>query len=136
MGVQFVSTYAAAEYARLTNVDFGNVFGITLSLDERRLGPFSANIDYTLQFAYGNASKPSETADRAKAGKDPRPIDVPFDWDQRHTLNLQAVYYVPDELSISTIIRFGSGQPFTPQIGPASFTADLQTNLDVNLATY
>ncbi len=128
LGVEFISNYAAAEYARLTNVDFGNVFGITLSLNERRLGPFSANLDYTLQFAYGNSSNARETADRAKAGKDSRPRDIPFNWDQRHTLNLQAIYYDPDNLSISTIVRFGSGQPFTPQIGPASFTADLQTN--------
>ncbi len=128
LGVEFINTYTDAEYARLTNVDFGNVFGITLSLDERRLGPFSANLDYTLQFAYGNSSDPRETANRAQAGKDSRPRDVPFNWDQRHTLNLQAIYYVPNDLSISTIIRFGSGQPYTPQIGPASFTSDLQTN--------
>ena len=128
LGVEFINTYTDAEYARLTNVDFGNVFGITLSLNERHLGPFSANLDYTLQFAYGNSSDPRETANRAQAGKDSRPRDVPFSWDQRHTLNLQAIYYVPDDLSISTIIRFGSGQPYTPQIGPASFTSDLQTN--------
>ena len=128
LGTQFISTYNDAEYTRFTNVDFGNVFGITLSLNERRLGPFSAYLDYTLQFAYGNNSDPRETATRAQAGKDSRPQDVPFHWDQRHTLNLQAIYYEPDDLSISAIIRFGSGQAYTPQIGPASFTADLQTN--------
>ncbi|MCL5029419.1 MAG: TonB-dependent receptor, partial [Bacteroidetes bacterium] len=29
LGTEFVSTYTAAQYARLTNVDFGNVYGIT-----------------------------------------------------------------------------------------------------------
>ncbi|HOY45372.1 MAG TPA: TonB-dependent receptor, partial [bacterium] len=34
LGVEFVSTYAAAEYARLTNIDFGNVLGYTIALDQ------------------------------------------------------------------------------------------------------
>src|SRR5690606_7153489 len=38
LGVEFVSTYAAAEYARLTNIDFGNVLGYTIALDQRRIG--------------------------------------------------------------------------------------------------
>ncbi len=128
LGTEFVSTYTAAEYARLTNVDFGNVYGITLSLDQRSIGPISASLDYTLQFANGNSSDPRETANRAAAGQDPRPRDIPFNWDQRHTLNLQVIYYVQDQLSLSAIVRYGSGEPYTPQIGPASFTANLQTN--------
>ncbi len=128
LGTEFISTYTAASYARLTNVDFGNVYGITVSLDQRSIGPLSASLDYTLQFAYGNSSDPRETATRAAAGEDPRPRNIPFNWDQRHTLNLEAIYYLPDQLSISTIIKYGSGEPYTPQIGPASFTANLETN--------
>jgi outer membrane receptor protein involved in Fe transport len=128
LGTEFVSTYTAAEYPRLTNVDFGSVDGITLSFIQRAIGPISTSIDYTLQFARGNSSDPRETSDRAKAGKDSRPRDVPFNWDQRHTLNASIVYYEPDDYSISAIIKYGSGEKFTPQIGPASFTADLQTN--------
>ena len=128
LGTEFVSTYTAAQYARLTNVDFGNVYGITLSLDQRSIGPISASLDYTLQFANGNSSDPRETANRAAAGQDPRPRDLPFNWDQRHTLNLQVIYFLPEQLSISAIVKYGSGEPYTPQIGPASFTANLETN--------
>ncbi len=128
LGTEFVSTYSAAQYARLTNVDFGNVYGITLSLDQRSIGPISASLDYTLQFANGNSSDPRETANRAAAGQDPRPRDLPFNWDQRHTLNLQVIYFLPEQLSISAIVKYGSGEPYTPQIGPASFTANLETN--------
>ena len=39
LGVEFIATYTGAEYARLTNVDFGNVFGLTLALDHRQVGP-------------------------------------------------------------------------------------------------
>ncbi|TPW13234.1 MAG: TonB-dependent receptor [bacterium] len=45
LGVEFVSTYNGAEYARLTNVDFGDVVGFTLALDHRRLGPLNAGFD-------------------------------------------------------------------------------------------
>ena len=68
LGVEFISTYTAAEYARFANVDFGSVYGFTLSLFQRNLGYFNTSIDYTLQFAQGNSSDPRETANRAAAG--------------------------------------------------------------------
>ena len=128
LGTEFVTTYNDAEYPRFTNVDFGSVDGITLSLEQRTIGYVSTSLDYTLQFARGNSSDPKETANRVQAGKDARPRDVPFDWDQRHTLNASVIYYVPGNFSISAIVKYGSGERYTPQIGPASFTADLQTN--------
>lgn len=127
LGVEFVSTFTAAEYARFTNVDFGSVYGFTLSIFQRDIGFINSSLDYTLQFAQGNSSNPRETANRAAAGADPRPRDIPFEWDQRHTLNLTSVYSVPDDYSISAILKFGSGQPFTPEIG-TGFGADLETN--------
>ncbi len=35
LGVEFIDTYADARYARFTNVDFGSVNGLKLSLDQR-----------------------------------------------------------------------------------------------------
>lgn len=127
LGVEFVDTYTAASYARFTNVDFGSVYGFTLSIFQRNLANFNTNLDYTLQFAQGNSSDPRETANRAASGMDPRPRDLPFNWDQRHTLNLSAIYSIPDDYSISAIFRFGSGQPYTPEIG-SGFGASQETN--------
>jgi outer membrane receptor protein involved in Fe transport len=127
LGVEFVSTYTAAEYARFTNVDFGSVYGFTVSLFQRNIDYISTSLDYTSQFAQGNSSDPRETANRAAAGQDPRPRDIAFNWDQRHTLNLSAVYFIPDDYSISAIFRFGSGQPYTPEIG-SGFGAAQETN--------
>jgi outer membrane receptor protein involved in Fe transport len=127
LGVEFVSTYAAADYARFTNVDFGSVYGFTCRLTQRSVGAVSTSLDYTLQFASGNSSDPQETANRAKAGEDPRPRVIPFNWDQRQTLNATAIYSKPQNFSISTILRFGSGQPYTPEIG-SGYGADLETN--------
>jgi len=127
LGVQFIDTYTAASYARFTNVDFGQVYGFTISLYQKNLNYFTSSLDYTLQYAFGNSSDPRETANRAAAGKDARPRTIPFNWDQRHTLNISVIYSNPDLITFSTIIRIGSGQPYTPEIG-TGFGADLETN--------
>ncbi len=127
LGVEFVSTYAAAEYARLTNIDFGNVLGYTIALDQRRIGMVSTMIDYTWQRAMGNASDPRETATRASAGEDPRPRQIPLSWDQHNTLNATVTVESPDQFAFSTIIRYGSGQPYTPALS-AGFGGGLETN--------
>ncbi len=127
LGAEFISTYNAAEYVRFTNIDFGSSYGFTVVLDQRAIGPISTSLDYTLQFANGNSSDPNETANRAEAGKDPRPRDIPFNWDQRHTLNATAVFSDRENYSISAILKYGSGQPYTPALG-TGFNADLETN--------
>lgn len=116
LGVEFLELYNGAEYSRLTNTDFGNVFGVTVALDHRRLGPFNVGLDYTWQQATGNSSDPLETAVRAAADEDPRPRLVPFSWDQRHTLNLTATYGSTESLLLSSVLRYQSGQPYTPVI--------------------
>jgi len=115
LGVEFVSTYTGAEYARLTNVDFGSITGLTLSIDYHQVGPLRLAFDYTLQRALGNASDPSETANRAAAGEDPRPRLVPFNWDQTHTLNLTTSLNKPGKYSGSVVVKAVSGQRYTPQ---------------------
>ncbi len=132
LGVQFIQTYTAAQYARFTNVDYGGVRGFTIALDQRGLGPVNVSLDYTYQSAVGNASDPRETANRAQAfGGDPEqvalPRQVPFNWDQRHTLNVIGVLAKPGNFSLTSIIRFASGQPYTPIIS-GSTTAQLEDN--------
>jgi len=126
LGVEFITTYADAEYARLTNVDFGNVVGITLGIDHKRLGPVGLAFDYTWQQAIGNSSDPRETATRAQALEDPRPRLLPLNWDQRHTANM-TVSYVSGALGVSAVLRAASGQPYTP-IVEAGFGNGLETN--------
>jgi outer membrane receptor protein involved in Fe transport len=127
IGVEFVTTYNGAQYARLANVDFGNVTGITVSV-KRRSGPLlSTTLDYTWQVAQGDASDPHETATRAAALEDPRPRTVPFDWDQRHTLVLTVTAARTDAFNLSTIVRASSGQPFTPAIA-TGFGNGLEAN--------
>jgi outer membrane receptor protein involved in Fe transport len=124
LGIEFISTYNDAEYARFTNADFGNVVGFTLAVDQRRIGPLTTALDYTWQRVRGQASDPRETATRAETGQDPRPRLVPLNWDQRHTLNLTATLSEPDVYTVSGIFRAASGQPYTPELG----TENLEVN--------
>jgi outer membrane receptor protein involved in Fe transport len=127
LGVEFISTYNDAVYARVTNVDFGNIEGFTLSLNHRALGPLSLTLDYTWQLAQADASDPQETFTRAQNKEDPRPRLVPLNWDQRHTLNLSAMYTHMTDLTLGAIFRAASGQPYTPEIS-SIFGGGLETN--------
>jgi outer membrane receptor protein involved in Fe transport len=120
LGIEFVSTYNNAQYVRFTNVDYGSVVGFTVQLDHRALGPVSVAADYTWQQGIGNSSEPDETLNRAAAGQDALPRQVPFNWDQRHTLNLTLSTGAPNRWSGSTIVRFASGQPYTPTLENAT----------------
>jgi outer membrane receptor protein involved in Fe transport len=127
LGVEFISTYADADYARFTNVDFGSVYGVTLAYTQQFTSSLFAALSYTFQKAEGNSSDPRETATRAQAGADSRPRQVPFDWDQRHTLNATVSFSVPNDYSITVIGRYGSGTPYTPVVG-SGFGAELEEN--------
>jgi outer membrane receptor protein involved in Fe transport len=127
LGVEFVQTYTAASYARFTNVDFGGVSGFTVALDQRGLGALSTTLDYTYQVATGNSSDPRETFNRAQAGNDARPRQIPFNWDQRHTLNATAVWFRPDNFAVTGILKLGTGRPYTPELD-SNFGADLEPN--------
>ena len=120
LGIEFVSTYNNAQYVRYTNVDYGSVVGFTVQLDHRALGPVAVAADYTWQQGIGNSSEPDETLNRAAAGQDPLPRQVPFNWDQRHTLNLTVSTAASRLWSGSAIFRFASGQPYTPTLESAT----------------
>ena len=127
LGVEFISTYNDGVYARVANVDFGNVEGFTLALNHRALGPLNVSLDYTWQIAQADASDPHETFTRAENHEDPRPRLVPLDWDQRHTLNLSLLLTGKSDYNVGMIFRFASGQPYTPEL-TAAFGGSQETN--------
>lgn len=150
LGTEVIETYNFGQYARNTNVDYGSVAGLTISLTKRATDNFGASVDYSFMYANGNSSDPDETANRALGGQDPRPRDIPFNWDQRHTLNITALYNQPNDYSISTIIRYASGQPYTPELGvgfateqeqnsgrkPSYVIVDLRAEKDINFGKF
>ena len=127
LGVEFISTYNDAQYTRVTNVDFGSVTGLTISLTQRKVGIISSSIDYTWQTAQGNSSDPKETAQLAEAKQDARPRQVPLNWDQRHTLNASVQLSEVNDYSVSAIVRYGSGLPYTPALS-STFGSQIEPN--------
>ncbi len=104
-------------YTRYTNQDYGNVKGVTLSLEKRATQHLSASVDYTYQVAAGNASDPLAVFydNQTQPPRESEKKTVPLDWDQTHTLNIMVAYDVPQSWGMSVLGYYGSGLPYTPQ---------------------
>ena len=98
---------------RWINRDYGTIRGLTFSLFQRPGGPLSWTLDYTLQFAEGTSSSPSEAFGRQQAGLDEILSLVRLDWDRRHVLNNTITLEPISGLSITLINRLQSGTPYT-----------------------
>ncbi len=112
------------QYEVLTNLDYANSRGLTVSLYQRRApgSLFSSSIDYTFAVAEGNRTEPREDFFFSeKSGKSAETFLVPLSFDRTHTLNATLSLSDPDNFSISNIWRLRTGSPYTPAI-PASLT--------------
>ncbi len=107
---------AGDKYTMYTNQDYGYVKGVSLSLEQQKIGFIGASLDYTFQVARGNASDPlavfydNQTQPPIESEKKV----VPLNWDQTHSLNLN-VTMGPEDWNVSFIGRLYSGLPYTPQ---------------------
>ncbi len=99
--------------SRLVNLDYGTIKGATLSLYQRGAGQISWTIDYTLQFANGSASDPSENFNRAQSGQDPVIKINRLNWDRRHVLNNSITWVTDNGFTFSAINSLQSGSPYT-----------------------
>ena len=145
LGMEIITTYTQDFYARFINRDYGNVGGITLSLEKRRSGYLSASVDYTFQLAEGNASDPMQVFNDAKNNKESEIQVIRLDWDQTHTLNFNITLSQPGSWGWSLVGRLGSGFPYTPRLQnaassfenserkPAQYTFDLKMHKELNV---
>jgi outer membrane receptor protein involved in Fe transport len=140
---EIISTYDEKVYARYINRDYGNVRGITASL-EKKSSLLSWGVDYTYQIAKGNASDPNAVfVDfQSNPPKESEKQVVPLDWDQRHTINTITSFSLPTKWNISVVGKFSTGQPYTPtnpgsqlttqfensSVKPETYTIDLNIN--------
>jgi hypothetical protein len=108
--------FQLSRYGRYINRDYGNVRGITLSLERRPTDGFGLNVDYTYQIAKANASDPRDRLLAEQAGNEPVKQLVPVEWDRRHQLNVRAAVGHPDRSFglLSLVAQLGSGLPYTP----------------------
>lgn len=101
---------------RYVNEDYASARGFEASISKGFSHHFSAEVDYTFQIATGVASDPNSALAFYNGGRLYLPIsEQPLDWDQRQTLNLQAVVREPGRWGLHLAWEVGSGLPFTPQ---------------------
>lgn len=106
------------KYARYVNRDYGQVFGLTIALEQRGSSYLSTTLDYTYQLAEGNSSDPNDVY--IKSTTTP-PTEITkqlifLDWDRTHSLNLTATVHNKDIWNIGLIGKLGSGFPYTPEL--------------------
>ncbi len=147
LGTRIYETYVLGDrYARYENRDYGNIRGITFSLNKRPTSSdhITVSFDYTFQIAEGNASDPNHEFynQQSDPPKKSNIQVVPLNWDQRHTINLSVSYHNPRILSLGIIGQFQSGLPYTPAIQsmettfensgrkPFNYTVDLRAAKD------
>lgn len=119
-----VTAQGVIKYKVLTNLDYSNSRGITVSLFQRRSpgSIFSSSIDYTFAIAEGNRTEPVEDFFYSEAsGKSTETFLVPLSFDRTQILNSTLNFSEPDVYSASTIIRMQTGTPYTPSV-PASLS--------------
>jgi outer membrane receptor protein involved in Fe transport len=97
------------------NGDYASSRGFEASLTKSFSHKFSAEMNYTYSLATGVASDPNQALQFSQGGRLYLPIsERALNWDQRHTLSLQAVVRDPGKWGFRTLWTYGSGFPFTP----------------------
>ncbi len=86
------------------NSSYGEAFGIEFFLEKRNIAG-NSKIDGWFSYSFSKAA-------RYESG-----IEIPFQFDQRHTLNLVLNYTINNWLDIGVRFQYGSGFPFTEPIG-------------------
>lgn len=122
-----VTSKGDVTYEVLTNLDYANSRGLTVSLYQRRMpgSIFSSSIDYTFSVAEGNRTEPREDFFFSeKSGKSAETFLVPLSFDRTHILNTTLNFSEPDLYAASIITRLQSGAPYTASI-PASLSTQL-----------
>jgi len=114
-------------YTPYENKDYANVRGITFKMDKRFSSQFSFQVDYSWMIAEGTYSDPNDAFNAISAEQEPQKILIPMDWDQRQTLNAQAIYNFKG-WTASMIGVFRSGLPYTPSFAYGAFVGGNQLN--------
>ena len=118
LGIQDFYKGNVRKFGEYINHDYGDVKGITVSLERRLVDGFGATIDYTFQVAQGSASDPNEDFNKDQATP-PIQINkelVPLAWDRRHSLNFTITAGTPHTILASLVGKLGSGLPYTPSL--------------------
>ena len=104
------------------NLDLGNIRGVSLAFEFRRIAFFSGRINYTLQTANGSGSGENSAFQTSWLGFETSRIIAPLNFDQRHNIVAFLDFRNgPNEggalrdAGVNFLFRAGSGFPYTPE---------------------
>lgn len=121
--------FVGRAYTVFTNADFGRVQGIDITLDKRFSNLYSFRITYSLMYAQGNESDPSEgfNSYRDESAHLRPNRNFYLDFDQRHKINAFLNVRLPEKFgpsllgfypfeffSLTSVFTIGSGLPYSP----------------------
>ncbi len=117
LGQNIYDTINERTYFRYINRDYGNVKGITVSVEKKPFGFLSGRLDYTFQVARGNASDPNAIylQNQSTRPAEPEKQVVPLNWDETHSINGNIRIGKSDDWTLSIIGRLGTGLPYTAE---------------------
>ena len=152
----FVPVPIVGQYNSFDNQDFGTVKGFSFTYDLRRIGNFTINANYTLQFADGTGS--NANSQRGLGSRGNLRTLFPLDYDERHRVNLVLDYRLGGQSGVPKALQnvganvqasAVSGRPYTAtaqptQLGgtitegaingarkPANFVVNAQVNKEI-----
>lgn len=108
--------FPLSKYGRYVNRDYGQSKGIIVSIEKRMSQGYSYNINYSLQYASGNASDPETRLLDEQAGIETEKQLVSLNWDRRHQLIAIFSLLTFKNWVITTTGELGSGFPYTPSV--------------------
>jgi outer membrane receptor protein involved in Fe transport len=98
-----------------TNLDYGSVRGIEVTLTKRFSRRFAANFTYTFSRATGSSSNELQGANVVAGGMDRAPIaEIPLDWDHSHVISTSLYVSEPGLWGVNFDWSYSSGGPYTP----------------------
>jgi outer membrane receptor protein involved in Fe transport len=115
---EILETYDGARFGRFINRDYANIRGLVMSLEKRPSNYWGVRIDFTYQFAEGNASDPLSVFydNQSETPNESEKRFLPLDWDQRSTLNVSLISGEPGNWLVGLISRYGTGTPYSAEI--------------------
>jgi outer membrane receptor protein involved in Fe transport len=105
-------------YSVISNINYANVKGITVSLYKRRSPGdlFSMTLDYTFQVAVGNRTDEDAFFFDQRSGKQTEKLYVSLPFERSHVLNGTLSLNQPDNWAASVIWNVQTGTPYTPAV--------------------
>jgi outer membrane receptor protein involved in Fe transport len=115
---EILETYDGYRFARYINKDYANIRGLIMSLEKRFSSMWGARVDFTYQFAEGNASDPLTVFydNQSETPNESEKRFLPLDWDQRSTLNISLNVGKPGNWIVGLIGRYGTGTPYSAEV--------------------